>query len=316
MGFFLVRFNIQEVNFLIFYKLGINVTRVLLFFIFGNKSTLVLLLVHHRTPLNKSIMNIRVIQWNISFKCKVDKIAKFLKDHIYQSTIIHLQEVSSQQHDKLIKFLKPDDCAFSLNIRPKGIFEGKNRALGVATFIFNGRIESSHLLDRSVFPERTLLVNSILGTKQVKTLNFHSLTGVDYKKAKSSNFASIADFLHQEKDNIDFFCCDANEPKIDSLHEPDLEFWDNKDKGKNAELLFGQNKVHGLVDSFRTHLINNGITNTSNPLAISHKTGPNGRRYDFIYNSKKWNITSVEYLYQDSIKATSDHSIVIGNYKY
>jgi len=73
--------------------------------------------------------------------------------------------------------------------------------------------------------------------------------------------------------------------------------------------------VHELVDSFRTHLINSGITNTLDPLAISHKTGSNGRRYDFIYNSIKWNINSVEYLYEDSIKATSDHAMVIGNYK-
>jgi len=260
-------------------------------------------------------MDIRIIQWNISFKCKADKIAEFLINHIYESTIINLQEVNQQQHNELLELLKPDDYVFSLDKRPKGQFEGKNRALGVSTYIFDGLIESSNLLDRSVFPERTLLVNSIFGSEKIQTLNFHSLTGVDYKKAKSSNFASIADFLHQAKDKLDFFCCDANEPMVDSLYESELEFWDNKDKGKNAQLLFGQYKVHELVDSFRTYLLDKGQTTTTNPLTISHKTGSNGRRYDFIYNSRKWIIKGIKYLYEDSIKATSDHSIVIGDYQ-
>ena len=145
-------------------------------------------------------------------------------------------------------------------------------------------------------------------------MNFHSLTGSGYKKAKPSNFASIVDFLYQEN-RLDFFSCDANEPKVDSLFESELEFWDNHDKGRYASLLFGQNKVHGLRDSLREFLIKRGQTVTSNPLVISHETRNNQRRYDFIYNSIRWTPLNIEYPYQESLNASSDHSMVIGDYE-
>ncbi|NCZ58204.1 MAG: hypothetical protein EBY75_07910, partial [Actinobacteria bacterium] len=79
--------------------------------------------------------------------------------------------------------LKPDDCAFSLSHRAPGKNEGRNRRMGVATFVFGGKIVLASLVQRSVFPERTLFAEiEIQGTK-VSMLNFHSLTGVDYKKA-------------------------------------------------------------------------------------------------------------------------------------
>jgi hypothetical protein len=186
--------------------------------------------------------------------------------------------------------------------------------MGVATFVFGGRISRYELLSRSIFPERTLFSTTLFEDKDVSILNFHSLTGVDYKKAKSSNFASIADFIAEHSGRLDFFTCDANEPKTDSLDDEKIEFWDNRDKGYNAGLIFGKNKVHSLDDAYKVHIEKNKLDISASPLAVSHINGGSRRRYDYIYCSTDWNVHLVEYPYEESVNASSDHSMVIGDF--
>ena len=258
-------------------------------------------------------MDIRIIQWNISFKCNAEKIAAYISNNVNGCTVVNLQEVLESTNSKLISILQPDDYAYSLDIREPGKHEGKNRKMGVATYVFGGNIEESRLIERSIFPERTLYTKIIFSGAQIKTLQFHSLTGVDYKKAKSSNFASIADFMHSKP--LDFFTCDANEPKNDALDNNDLEFFDNKDKGHNAGLLLGSGKVHALSDAFKTYIINNKIEVNSNPLATSHVISKKfHKRYDHVYHSTSWQPNAVTYPYGASIEASSDHSAVIGDF--
>ena len=258
-------------------------------------------------------MNIRVIQWNISFKAKADEIAEYLTNKIQGETIINLQEVIESTHKKISAILQPDGEVFSLDLRKPGNNEGKNRKMGVATYVFGGAITNSDLISRSIFPERTLFTSLKFKNVSVNNLNFHSLTGVDYKKAKSSNFSSIADFIQEE--NLDFFTCDANEPKTDSLNDDDIVFFDNKDKGINAGLIFGANKVHHLKDAFKIHLKNNNQKTNAEPLAISHIISKKfNRRYDHIYCNSNWQPKIVTYPYNDSIMASSDHSAVIGDF--
>src|SRR5690554_3774628 len=140
--------------------------------------------------------------------------------------------------------------------------------MGVATLSFEASVVSSSLVARSVFPERTLVADLDFGSGKLRTLNFHSLTGVDYKKAKSSNFASLADFL--ESETIDFLCCDANEPKVDSLFAEQVEFFDNRDRGRCAAMIFGGDAKHKLVDSFKQHLQDIGGGTSAIPLAESY----------------------------------------------
>lgn len=253
-------------------------------------------------------MQIEILQWNISYNCQVEKISELLKNQISHNSIVCLQEVMQSIKDKLVNILKPTDYSFSLDIRPPGKFDGKNRKLGVLTMTFGGKIIDSHLVARSVFPERTLVTKIKYSNNQnINILNFHSLTGVGYKKSKASNFASIAEYL--EKNNLDFFCCDANEPKTDSFQIENLEFWDNGNKGKYPSLIFGVNKVHDLDDSVYS------IVDKTTELPISYKTGKTFRRYDLIFKSKKWAVKKLEYMYKEGIEATSDHALVKGKYK-
>jgi len=258
-------------------------------------------------------VKVRIIQWNISFKANADKIVEFLLNSVSGHTIITLQEVLESVHQEISSKLNADDVACSLSHRSPGKFEGKNRKMGVATYAFGGSIESSSLISRSIFPERTLQTAIKFEDTSINLLTFHSITGCDYKKAKSSNFASIADFLHEH--DLDFFTCDANEPKVDSINDNDIVFFDNKDKGKNAGLILGATKVHVLNDAYKTYSTNSGNELDSNPLATSHVVSKKyHRRYDHVYHNNKWKVDSVVYPYGESIDASSDHSAVIGDF--
>jgi len=257
-------------------------------------------------------MKIRIVQWNIRINCDVDAISERIRTAKKNSSIVHLQEVSESAFEILCKKLDPDGCAFSLIHRPPGRNEGKNRKMGVATLTFGSEIVDEFLIERSIFPERALVTEIEIDNAKVRTLNFHSLTGVDYKKAKSSNFASIADFL--ESDDLDFMCCDANEPKVDSMLETEVEFFDNRDKGRCAAMIFGSNSRHALLDSYKTHLQAVGAEVKASPLATSYLAAGQPRRYDHIFHAPRWKVIAMSYDYDSAIKASSDHAIVIADF--
>ena len=95
-------------------------------------------------------------------------------------------------HLEMLSALQPDDAKYSLDCRQPGNHEGKNRRFGVATYIFGGCALDTALLDRSVFPERTLFTRVKYDSAIIDILNFHSLTGVGYRKAKASNFGDLS----------------------------------------------------------------------------------------------------------------------------
>lgn len=254
-------------------------------------------------------MEIRIIQWNIKINSNTKIISDLLNKVIKHNTIVHLQEVTCKANRVLIDNLNPDDYCFSLNLRKPSPNEGKNRAMGVSTLVFGGSIKEYSLVNRSVFPERTLDSIAQFDGETIRSLNFHSLTGVDYKKAKSSNFATLAD--HMLDYSFDFFACDANEPKIDSIYTEEIEFFDNRDKGKCAGLVFGVPSVHNLQDALKTKLKKQNIQHLDEPLAVSHKVRGKPRRYDHVFHGEKWLVDNVHYDYETAIQATSDHAIVI-----
>ena len=257
-------------------------------------------------------MSIRIVQWNIRVNCDARAISERVRTATQSPIIVHLQEVSESAFSTLCEQLEPDSCEYSLVHRPPGKNEGRNRRMGVATLTFGAEIVEAFLVERSVFPERTLVAEIESFGMKVRTLNFHSLTGVDYKKAKSSNFASIADFL--ESDDLDFLCCDANEPKTDSMLEADVEFFDNGDKGRCAAMIFGCDSRHGLLDSYKTHLRGTGGEVKTSPLATSHLVAGCPRRYDHIFHAPRWQVEAMSYDYDSAVRASSDHAIVLADF--
>ena len=248
-------------------------------------------------------MSLQLVQWNISYNCKIDKIADFILSTVKGPTVVCLQEVLAMHKDRLIERLAPTDYAYSLDHRKPGLYDAKNRRMGVMTMLFGGVIEEASVLNRTVFPDRTLYTKTRIGEESVGLLNFHSITGVGYRHAKGANFASIAEFLHETVD-LDFFCCDANEPQVDSFDACEMKFWNPNSKA--TSLLFGENKVHHLTDPVQTDPL------FFDTLPFSHITGKNKRRYDFIYRSGRWTTKRFDYYYSESVEATSDHAMVVG----
>jgi len=253
-------------------------------------------------------MQLQLLDWNISFKCKINQIIDFLKAYISEqpNTIICLQEVLPHYYEALKDAFGEENIAYSLHHRSPGKFEGKNRALGVATILNKGRIVNSHLISSAIVPERCLYTSIQLEKTPIGILNFHSLTGKSYKNAKASNFASIATYIHENEAKIDFMCFDANEPLKDYQDFDKVEFYDNGDKGKNAGLILGKDKVHDLTDALRSYYSQESIVNDNEPLIRSHK----GKRFDYIFHATKWKVFKIDYLMEASLEATSDHSMV------
>jgi hypothetical protein len=115
------------------------------------------------------------------------------------------------------------------------------------------------------------------------------------------------------------FGIDANCPKTD---HPDIkrnEWW-----WEDERLLLGGTPLHQLHDVLRVHLKNNpnelaGIlaTRPNGPLAVSHVRGNRRKmtecRYDFIYATPDIGIENVVYVFDDTIRAVSDHALVIAD---
>lgn len=258
------------------------------------------------------MVRLRVIQWNVSVRSRIDGIGAFLQSLILDEvpTIVCLQEVQEHLYVGLTKVLRPDGAAYSLAFRTPGKYEGKNRRMGVAILVFNASIIEAGLLDRTVFPERTIWCRAAIFGVPIKIVSFHSLTGVGYKNAKASNFSTIADYLEQDP-ALDFLCFDANEPKTDSKKIRELEFWPgNGDKGRNASLIMGSDKVHSLEDSFRKYL-HESSDHESIQLPITHSTNGFGRRYDYVFSSPIWHVEAIHHPFEASLNASSDHSAVV-----
>jgi endonuclease/exonuclease/phosphatase family metal-dependent hydrolase len=257
---------------------------------------------------------LRVVQWNIYMSCHIESIANFIMNSIGQGpAIVCLEEVKRSAYDTLRNLPNLTSSCFSLDLREPGGNEGDERKMGIAVFSFGLPIISPELLDRTVFPERTLsvLLHGVFGP--IRVVAFHSLTGVGYHKAKSSNFASIADYLQLHKSDLDFLCFDANEPWHDDIDPTKLVFWP---RGKTAGLIMGSKKVHDLSDSYVEHLRSTRhIDNARDPLTVSHVTQGTPRRYDYIMHSRRWTVVNCSYPYAESIAASSDHSAVIADYE-
>ena len=264
-------------------------------------------------------MNLRVMQWNISWKCRLDGIARFVTKTVGQApAIVCLEEVQFKTTYRRLKdSLKPTDSCFSLNWREAGKNEGKGRKLGIAVFAFGLSIVSSELPKRTVYPERTLSVLLDGDSGPVRLVAFHSLAGANFGLVKSSNFAAIADYLQLHRSELDFVCFDGNEPNEDSMDVDKIVF---SPRGRAMALIMGKEKVHDLTDSYVDYLKSKGEVVTADPLTVSNRTGSAGTKhkeksYDYIMHSPRWHVNSCKYPYEESIAATSDHSAVIADFE-
>lgn len=280
---------------------------------------------------------IRIVDWNVSYqgnsKAKIGLLKKITNElGEGYPCIIAMQEVTESIHFDITRDDIFSNYAYSLNLRSPGQYEERNRSLGCLVACTGGiKIIDSSLIDRAPFPERTLCVHARLGQIVFEIVCFHSLTGVGFKKAKSAQFAALADYLSLKQGKPAILCCDLNEPQIDHYDLSRVKLFDQQgDGGLAASYILGNSPVHGLRDTYRVWLTKNpeklrkikemqdlSEDLASTPMQISHLAGSkNAKRYDYIFCSEHWEVNHVEYRFQEAINVGSDHALVTADLEW
>lgn len=254
----------------------------------------------------------KIISWNISYFNDYSSKFEFLKSLVTDpSMIIVLQEVTQKVYEQLvIDFNENFNIEYSLNYRKASKFDTNARKLGIAILVSKDfKINNVQVLERTLFPERTLFMEVVKGNQLFKIMGLHSITGCDYSKAKSIQFYSFAETIDLYKPDI--VAIDANEPQVDHYNVKEMIFFDNKDKGKGAKMFFTTMIENKLEDAFALHYDKNQYCGEC--LATSHIINKRfNKRYDFIFiNGEKFKFQKTEYNLDDALKSGSDHALVM-----
>src|SRR5690554_3329778 len=260
---------------------------------------------------------VRLMLWNISYLNPIEPKLELLSKNMTDKTIIVLLEVFPKTNEYIKKYFdNTHDIYYSLDLRVPSRYDGRNRKIGVTILIDKSYNSNNHnVLNRTPFPDRTSFVDISSNGNSHRVMGLHSLTGVGYGRAKSTQFFSFAESIDEYRPDI--VMIDANEPWVDHPNFNENVYNDNGDKGKGAETFFNEMINIGLVDPLR----HNKKVETS-PLALSYLTYTKKeddkykKRYDFIYiNKDKFEIEDINYLFEEAINAGSDHALVLCDLK-
>lgn len=256
------------------------------------------------------------LDWNMGWGANIDKAIEGINSIIQKKNfIITLQEIGESKGRVLLdEFGSKCNIAYSMDYRPRGKREPRNRDLGIM-IITSKEIEiiSAEVLANALLPERTLFVEVKYGEKFLKIMSLHSITGCDHKRAKSLQFYAFADAIDKYEPDIVSF--DANEPEVDALTIANMKFYDNKDKGAGAKEFFGSLGDNGLSDAYTCVVEDGHEANATLPIShLVNKKGP--VRYDFIFINKKCiKVENMEYKLGEAQAATGDHAFLVMDYK-
>lgn len=118
-----------------------------------------------------------------------------------------------------------------MNYRKASKFDTNARKLGIAILVSKDfKINNVQVLERTLFPERTLCMEVMKGNQLLKIMGLHSIIGCDYSKAKSIQFYSFAEAIDLYKPDI--VAIDANEPQIDHYDVKEMIFLITRTKEK------------------------------------------------------------------------------------
>ena len=176
----------------------------------------------------------RVINWNVSYTGSIENKIKFLQTYLTpKDCCVILQEVKPHAYEYIKQlFIDNYKMFYSLDYRKPSKFDSDARKLGVLILVSNDiDIESTGIIERCPFPDRTMYATLRKFDKTVKVLALHSLTGCGYYKTKSVQYDSFAEFINEYRPDI--IGIDANEPQIDHYDILKMNFFDNGLGAKN-----------------------------------------------------------------------------------
>lgn len=250
----------------------------------------------------------RVINWNISYAGDVSKKIDYLSSVLTPDSLFMLQEVKPHAFEA-IKAAFSDDytLVYSLDFRKPSKFDSDARRLGVLIGIDKKlSVEEVGVIERNLFPDRTLYATVNIGGQRLKVLALHSITGCGYYRSKSVQYDTFAEFVNEY--NPDIVGIDANEPQQDHYEIAQMKFFDN---GPGAKRFFDELNTLGLKDAY-VHYNNITTFVEGEPLTKTHHIRRKGAvRYDFVFINEDFPISSMQYCYEPAIAAGSDHALAV-----
>jgi endonuclease/exonuclease/phosphatase family metal-dependent hydrolase len=262
-------------------------------------------------------MKFRFASWNVNNRNLTDGHLRILREQ--QIHAVALQEVSAKFHTALTETDLFEWSAFSLDLRPVEAGEGRARRLGCALYGRRPfRLSKPSLVPGLDFPERALVASLKSEKASLTVCSFHTPPGATWGEVKPRTLKTIAQWLPLQLTPL-VFGIDANTPKTD---HPDIA--QNKWWWEDEPLLLGPSPLHALKDALRLYLEDHPdelaraiAARPNGPLAVSHVRGNRRKmtdcRYDFIYISSDVRVRRVEYLFDESVKAVSDHALVVAD---
>ena len=251
---------------------------------------------------------LQVINWNIKFTGYRKKKFEFLFSLTKEDYCIILQEVTPDIFSQIEKeYGATHSLAYSLDYRKPGMFDSSARELGVLILCSkNISIQESGVVERNVFPDRTIWATIEWEGRELKVLGLHSITGCGYHRAKSAQYDTFAEFIEDYRPDI--IGIDANEPKEDGLDVEQMMFYNN---GNGARCFFRGVKRIGLVDAY---IEGNAITEYVQgeyltPSCYVRRKG--AVRYDFLFVRKNFKVLTCKYLYEEALEVESDHALIV-----
>ncbi len=248
----------------------------------------------------------KIISWNLSYFHKTEPKIAYLSSLLSDDDfIVVLQEVTESAYEAIAAAFPSYPMEFSLQIRKPGKYDTKARKLGIVILCSKSiSIEATQVLDRSPFPDRTLLAHCHYRDTCFSVMGLHSVTGCDYDKAKSVQFYSFAEAVDTYRPAV--VCFDANEPERDHFHVHEMTFFDNKDKGDGARTFF-----IGMIEQGLSEAYSASPDADKEALPYSHCLRTIKKRYDFIFlNEALFQINNLTYDYDGAKRSGSDHAIV------
>lgn len=257
--------------------------------------------------------------WNVNNRVFKPSHVEFLRS--LQPDLLALQEISAGFHAALMQSGVFGWGVSSLALRPAGAGETAGRKLGCSIFGKAGlQLQASALVPGVALPERTLVVQLRSADAEFSACSFHVPPGVSWKEIKPQTMCALADYLAQLPGHV-IVGIDANSPKLDHpKHCENVWWWTDEPK------LLDHEPQHHLRDALRTYLAEHPDEleairreRPDGPLAVSHRRGMGKKRtdcrYDFILCTPDVRVMEVQYLYEESRTAGSDHALVVAELK-
>ena len=266
-----------------------------------------------------SLTDLRIVNWNTKWMRSLGKRENYIRELMGNGpSVMVMQEVEPGGIRELRKHIAGDaEVVHSMDHYSCETSGRRARSLGIAMIASNGaHIESAHVIDDALLPERTLVADVTSGGQGFRIMGLHSVPGCTYHMKKSDQFDIFTDAVREL--HPDAVCMDANEPRFDGPSVDDMEFFvqsgrTEKKDGRGAERFFRSLVEDGLGDSLMRHY--DGVWESEKCLAHSYTI--NGRkrrevRYDFVFLRKsRFSEWSCRYDYQGARDAGSDHASVI-----